>query len=248
MSHAQRPDPVQEMARRMAESIVNSPALEGLRRQSEEFAEAVQRYTQRTANRYAEQFVRTMAPAIAARNEQYAQAVAAFADQIRPQVAGYGEGFRLDVSRLNFDVLTIEPLSILPEDTRAGVARLLQETTDRLDAGELTADDVHDELLDTLAESARTFAAGQPAGLSWEAKKKLFLWFWGALVFLVLMQAQVESETVKELMEDAGGALLLVPPAVASAAVVWDKIQPDPDPDPDPDPGPDIEDGNDGAV
>jgi hypothetical protein len=61
------------------------------------------------------------------------------------------------------------------------------------------------------------------------------LWFWGILVFIALVQAQVQSDSVKELIEDAGGAMLIVGPTVAGAAYAWNKIHPNPDSDNDED-------------
>lgn len=90
-------------------------------------------------------------------------------------------------------------------------------------------EDVSPELLDTLTDSAASFADAQPSGMSWETKRTLFLWFWGILVFSALMQAQVQSDPVKELIEDASGAMLIVGPTVAVAAYAWNKTHPNPD-------------------
>jgi hypothetical protein len=211
------------MARRLADAIIDSPALERMRRQSEEFAAAVHSHSRRTANRYAEQFARTMAPAIAARNEQFVQAARAFSASA--MAAGYTDGFRLDVSRLNVDAVLASPFDALPAEQREWARRVVDEATAHVDD---TTGDLDEELLDTLADTARTFASSQPAGLSWAAQKKLFIAFWAILVFTVLVQAQVESEMAKELLEDAGGAMLVVSPLLLGAGWAWDKMNPDP--------------------
>lgn len=112
---------------------------------------------------------------------------------------------------------------------------LLAQIRDRQPTGEAAPEDVSAELLDTLTDSASAFASSQPSGMSWETKRTLFLWFWGILVFIALVQAQVQSDSVKELIEDAGGAMLIVGPTVAGAAYAWNKIHPNPDSDNDED-------------
>ncbi|MGP4048847.1 hypothetical protein [Streptomyces sp. 2A115] len=112
---------------------------------------------------------------------------------------------------------------------------LLARIKDRQPTDEAAPEDVSAELLDTLTDSAAAFAQSQPSGMSWETKRTLFLWFWGILVFIALVQAQVQSDSVKELIEDAGGAVLIVGPTVAGAAYAWNKIHPNPDSDNDED-------------
>ncbi|NIY64188.1 hypothetical protein [Streptomyces malaysiensis] len=114
---------------------------------------------------------------------------------------------------------------LVAHDIRRLALQAVQQTTSRLETEEATAGGIPDELLTAIADSAQIFVASQPVGLSWETRRNLFMWFWGLLVFIVVMQAQIQSETAKELLEDAGGAVLVAAPVVTGAAYVWNKIQ-----------------------
>ncbi|KOV95425.1 MULTISPECIES: hypothetical protein [unclassified Streptomyces] len=229
-------DPAQDLARRISESIVNSPAMENFRRQIAEFAatqtaplnEAVRHFNAAHQERFARQYTRIRAPAIEAGTNRLAQAVASFAEGMRTRYSDIDTGFRLDMSRLDIDAVLTSPFDALPADQREWARRAVDEATAHVDTAELV-DQVPDEMLDSLTDSARTFASAQPGGLSRAAQKKLFIGFVVTVFFLLLLQAQIESDAVKEFVEDAGGAMLVVTPTALGAAYVWDKLNPGPD-------------------
>lgn len=106
------------------------------------------------------------------------------------------------------------PLGGLP-DVPGGVAEVRAALND-VDLGEL-------------GDAGRAFAVREGRGLSWEAKKRLFLWFVGATLLCALVQAMVASEAAKELLEDGSTALTYVMPALAAASVGWDRLMPRPE-------------------
>ncbi|MGW6404922.1 hypothetical protein [Streptomyces sp. NPDC055134] len=239
MSHAQRPDPVQEMARRIGEVIANSPAMENFRRQSEIFAETLQRASRRNTERLGEQLAIAMAPALDASRSQIAAAATSLAQRVQAQLLELESGFRLDVSRLDIDAALAGPFDALPDEQRDWARRVVDEATAHVDTGDL-ADELPDEMVDSLTDSVQAFTAAQPAGLSRAVQRKLFIGFVVSVFFTVLLQAQIESDGIKEFMEDVGGAMLIVAPAAASAAYAWDKTHSEPV-------GDDGETENDGA-
>ncbi|MFF8953535.1 hypothetical protein ACF09I_32735 [Streptomyces sp. NPDC014940] len=229
-------DPMQDLGHRISESIANSPAMENLRRQIADYTaaqmaplnEAVRRFSAARQERIAQQYTRIMAPALEASTNQLARAIASLTDGMRTRYADIDTGFRLDVSRLDLDAVLAFPFDALPAEQRESARRAVDEATAHIDTAEL-ADEVPDEVLHSLADSARTFASAQPGGLSRAAQKKLFIGFVVTVFFLLLLQAQIESDAVKEFVEDAGGAMLIVAPTALGAAYVWDQMHPDPD-------------------
>ncbi|WP_406164547.1 hypothetical protein [Streptomyces sp. NBC_00996] len=149
---------------------------------------------------------------------------------MRTCYADVNTGFRLDVSRLNIDAALTSPFDALPAEQREWARRAVDEATAHVDTAEL-AGHVPNEMLDSLADSARTFASTQPVGLSRAAQKKLFIGFIITAFFLLLLQAQIDSNAVMEFVEDAGAAMLVVGPTAIGAAYVWDKMNPGPDED-----------------
>ncbi|WP_435607086.1 hypothetical protein [Streptomyces ardesiacus] len=229
----EQPDLAQDLSRRIRESIANSPVMENLRRQIDDLVaaqtaplnDAVRRINEAQQERFARQYTRIMAPAIAASTNQLAQAVVSLAGGMRTRYADIDTGFRLNISRLNIDTVLTSPFDALPAEQREWARRAVDEATARVDAAELV-DQVPDEMLDSLADSAHVFASAQPAGLSRAAQKKLFIGFIVSVFFLLLLQAQIESDAVKEFVEDAGGAMLVVAPTALGAAYIWDKLNP----------------------
>lgn len=88
--------------------------------------------------------------------------------------------------------------------------------------------------LEELGHQGVTFATTRGAGLPWETQRKLALYFAGVWVFLVLMQGMVQSEAVKELIENSELALPIALAAMAVTGKQFDKLFPPP--------------GNDGAA
>ncbi|MEU0597490.1 hypothetical protein ABZ484_04420 [Streptomyces sp. NPDC006393] len=179
----EQPDPIQDLARRISESMANSPAMENFRRQIAEFSaaqtgplnEAVRRFNAAHQERFAQQYAQIMAPALEASTNQLSQALASLAERLRIRYADIDAGFRLDVSRLdvsrlNIDAVLASPFDALPAEQREWARRAVDEATAHVDTAEL-ADEVFDEMLDSLADSARTFASAQPIGLSRAAQK-----------------------------------------------------------------------------
>ncbi|MFD7867355.1 hypothetical protein [Streptomyces sp. NPDC059783] len=115
---------------------------------------------------------------------------------------------------------------------------LLDDPADVQDEAEGVRAAVDEVDLGELGEAGRAFVAQEGRGLSWEAKKRLFLLFVGATLLLALVQAMVVNEAAKELLEDGSTALAYVVPALAAASVGWDRVMPRPE---DPDENPDTE-------
>ncbi|MFE1949947.1 hypothetical protein ACFW9D_05695 [Streptomyces sp. NPDC059524] len=167
-----------------------------------------------------------LAPNSRLRNALVHDATASFTAELQQHVADFNAQFTPGtnwVALLN----SLPPSDVITHDVQRAALQAIQQASRQ--PGPEAADGVPDELLAAMTDSAQTFASNQPAGLSWEARRNLFLWFWGILVFLILMQAQVQSETAKELLEDAGGAALVAGPVIAGAAYVYNKIQPNPE-------------------
>jgi hypothetical protein len=224
----EQPDPIQELARRIGESIANGPALENFRRVIAEVITTQAAPLSEAHRFFSAASQELLAPALEASATQLARTFASFTEGMRTQYADIDTGWRLDFSRLDIDAVLTSPFDALPAEQREWARRAVDEATAHVDTAEL-ADDVPDEMLDSLAGSARTFASAQPAGLSRAAQKKLFIGFIVTVFFLVLLQAQIESSAVKELVEDAGGAMLVIAPAAFGAAYVWDKTNPSPE-------------------
>jgi hypothetical protein len=233
MSPTYGPDPLQDLARQISESLtVHNPALESVRRsladamavRNAHVTEVLNQIGEGASARLGQQLTRLVAPALEASRAPINQAAAALAESARSQLAGVDTGFRLNLPRLDFDAVLASPFDALPAEQREWARQVVDEATAHVDAG--LAEETDGELLDTLADTARTFAAAQPAGLSWDAQKKLFVGFIVTVVFLLLLQAQIESDAVKELVEDAGGAALVIAPTALGAAFVWNKMNP----------------------
>ncbi|MFE3381331.1 hypothetical protein [Streptomyces anulatus] len=108
-------------------------------------------------------------------------------------------------------------------DTLARVAEMAAS----VDLDSQLSGDVSSDLVELGAQGV-TFAAAQGAGLSREVQLKLALYFVGTLVFFVLMQGMVQSEAVKELVENAGVAVPAAALAMAVTARQFDKLFPPP--------------------
>jgi hypothetical protein len=179
--------------------------------------------------RFGEYFARTVGPALQAHNDQIASAMSNWATRMVRNTAVHAPQTQLDAAQLRIDTALASPFDALPADQREWARRVVEEVTAGVDPDAAEPDDVPDHMLDELSQAARAFAQGQPATLSWDTKRTLFMWFWGVLVFPALMQAQVQSEAVKELMEDADATAPYVGAAMAVAAYAWSRTQHRPD-------------------
>ncbi|MFB6772824.1 hypothetical protein [Streptomyces sp. NPDC056337] len=222
-----------EWARHINESLAASPAMESIRRsladavnaQNTEVNEAIARLSEASRVQMAQTLTRALAPAIESSRQQLDQAATNWARHLRAQFAD-NSGFRLNVSRLNLDtVLATSSFDALPAAQREWARRIVEDATAGVDTDE--AADVPNEILDTLADTARTFSAAQPPGMSRSVQKKLFVGFIVTIFFLLLLQAQVESDAVKEMVENIGGAMLVVPLAAWGAARSFDMVIPE---------------------
>ncbi|MGW8557499.1 hypothetical protein [Streptomyces tubercidicus] len=226
MSHD--PDPSQELARQVGERLAANPAvMEGFRCLTAELA-ALQNTQRAQLFRFGEYCARVLAPALQAHNEQVSSAMNSWAARLVRNMAVHSPQFQFDVSRLDIDAVLASPFDALPAQQREWARHVVGEATARVDLDAPELDDVPDEMLDELSQAARAFADGQPATLSWETKRILFVWFWGVLVFLALMQAQVQNKAAKELMEDAAAATPYVAATMAAASAAWKRAQPNP--------------------
>ncbi|MFE7156951.1 hypothetical protein [Streptomyces sp. NPDC057636] len=228
MSHTSHPDPEQELVRRLGERLADPATLESYSRLFSGLA-AYQSTQRAQLIRFGEYFARAVGPALQAQNDQIASAMSNWATRMVRNMAVHAPQFQLDAAQLRIDTALVSPFDALPADEREWARRVVEEATAGVDPDAGEPDGVPNDMLDELSQAARAFAQGQPATLSWETKRTLFMWFWGVLVFLALMQAQVQSESVKELMEDAGATAPYVAAAVAVAAYAWNRTQPKPD-------------------
>ncbi|MEU8828823.1 hypothetical protein [Streptomyces sp. NPDC048636] len=223
MSDDQQPDYFEALARRIGQQIASGPAFEGFRGH---LADGLTP----SGDRWQEYVVQVLTPSLKSRSgDRGPDLTTAFTAELQRRVQDFYAHFTAGASWT--EALQAPPgAQLVTNDIRQRALQAVQQTADRLDTGEATAEGLPDELLTVIAESAQTFVASQPAGLSWETRRNLFMWFWAVLVFFVVMQAQVQSETAKELLEDAGGATLVAGPVVTGAAYIWNKVQPNPDP------------------
>ncbi len=111
-------------------------------------------------------------------------------------------------------------------DTLARVAEMAAS----LDLDAHLPGDVDGDLED-LGGQGVTFATAQGAGLSRETQRKLAMYFVATWVFLVLMQGMVQSEAVKELLENAELALPIAAAAMVVTGRQFDKLFPPPSDD-----------------
>ncbi|MGQ4482636.1 hypothetical protein [Streptomyces sp. SAS_276] len=228
MSHDPHSDPEQELVRRLGERLADPAVLEGYSLLFSGLA-ALQSTQHAWFVRSGEHFVRAVGPALQAQHDQIASVMSNWAMRMVRNTAVHAPQFQLDAAQLGIDTMLASPFDALPADQREWVRRIVEEATVGVDPEAGEPDDVPNDMFDELSQAARAFAQGQPATLSWETKRTLFIWFWGVLVFLALMQVQVQSEAVKELMEDAGATAPYVGAAAVVAAYVWNRTQPKPD-------------------
>lgn len=114
---------------------------------------------------------------------------------------------------------------------RMAVARTMEETYERAEAGTVP-DDVPDEAVAGFEEAALNFASSEARLLPPKAQRAAFIWFCGALVLIVAMQAAFTSDAADAVL---GKGLEYSPLAVAAMAVAskaWDRyVQQDADED-----------------
>lgn len=89
--------------------------------------------------------------------------------------------------------------------------------------------EVPDELVADFEEPAREFAAAEGRGLSWEKQRELFAYFMGMLVLAMLVQAMVQHEIVKEVLEDGTAASPVVGLVYWAAKKAWERVNPAPE-------------------
>lgn len=230
-----------EWARLVSQSLTTTPAREIARRALADIANvrtpgidaAIASATEAGRAQAGRALTRALAPLLESSRAQLDQAAASLGRQLSEQyLAGLRPAERLDLGLGLDSILAASSFDALPAAQRDWARRIVEEATVGVDTSlDSAADeipDVPDEMLDTLADTARAFTDAQPAGLSRAAQKKLFIGFIVTVLFLLLLQAQVESDAVKEFVEDAGGAMLVVTPAALGAAYIFDKMNPGP--------------------
>ncbi|GAB2795340.1 hypothetical protein GCM10027073_29310 [Streptomyces chlorus] len=106
----------------------------------------------------------------------------------------------------------------------ATASRVLDDAYRTAEAGGAT-DDVPDDLVTGLADTARTFAASQEGFgfLTPERQRQLFVYFWGLLVLAALMQASFTSETADTVIEKTIALSPAFALTVVAAGKGWDK-------------------------
>nr|WTB35158.1 hypothetical protein OG781_41990 [Streptomyces sp. NBC_00830] len=133
-------------------------------------------------------------------------------------------GFSFDTTGLERILGNLDALRQLNLDARAAAARILEESYATAEAG-TASDEVPEELLTTLEESARSFAATESGLLPDKAQRTAFIWFIGITVFLALMQAAVSSEAAKEMIENSSSITPVAAVAMLAAGRSWDRVK-----------------------
>lgn len=87
--------------------------------------------------------------------------------------------------------------------------------------------------LDVIGVQGMAFVTAEGQGLSREAQRRLLVWFVAFAVFGILLQGVMQSDAVKELVEDSGMVMPVAAAAMVIAGRQFDKVFPRPDGDPD---------------
>lgn len=128
----------------------------------------------------------------------------------------------LDMSGLDRVLQDVGAWHALDAEQRASATHVLDDVYQV--AQSRSEDEIPDDLIVELAETAQTFAASQDGLLTPERQRQLFVYFCGLLVLLALMQASFTSEQVDAVIEKT---IALSPAAVlamAAAGKSWDKF------------------------
>lgn len=123
------------------------------------------------------------------------------------------------LARLLQDVQAVQ----LTDAQWVSASRVLDDAYRSAEAG--TADDVPDDLVAGLADTAQTFASSHE-GLGFltpERQRQLFAYFCGLLLLAALMQASFTSETADAVIEKTIAYSPAFVLAVAAAGKAWDK-------------------------
>jgi hypothetical protein len=129
-----------------------------------------------------------------------------------------------DTTGLSRMLQDVEAWRALDAEQQTATAQALDDAYHSADTAH--PDDVPDDLITGLEESARDFASAQGGLLTPERQRQLFVYFCGLVVLLALMQASFTSETADAVIEKT---ITLAPAAIltmAAAGTAWDRIMP----------------------
>src|SRR5690606_34158577 len=110
---------------------------------------------------------------------------------------------------------------------RADTARILEESFHAAQVGD--TQQVPDDLVAGLGDSARQFAEERDGFISPEMQRQLFMYFCGLVVLLALMQASLTSETADALIEKSIALSPVAVVAMAASGKAWDRYVRRPD-------------------
>jgi hypothetical protein len=235
-----------ETIRRVAAVIADGPAMQGVRRHIAEYqaaqaqqltgiSEAINRREQERAARFSQQIAQAVLPGIEQRRALINQAMDAYGRSVREYVARQGQlSYSFDTTGLERMLAALDANRIVAAETRQRTARLLADAYDAADTGTATDDDVSEDLVAELEEAARDFAARQGGGLSPKAQRSAFIWFWGIIIFLSLMQAAFTNDAVKEIIDESACLAPYAGVAMMAAGKAWDRCSGQPESGDDP--------------
>ncbi|MFI8308825.1 hypothetical protein ACIF80_36615 [Streptomyces sp. NPDC085927] len=177
---------------------------------------------ERMGRRWADQINETLAAALPSWRTGIDDAVEALARAAAQQVqALHRIDLSFDTTGLNRVLQDVEAWQVLDAEQRMTASRLLDDAYQTAEAS--SADEVPDDLVANLAETARSFAASQDGFLTPERQRQLLVYFCGLLMLAALMQASFTSEAADAVIEKT---MALSPAAVLTMAVAgkaWDK-------------------------
>ncbi|MFE6808622.1 hypothetical protein ACFVEN_44265 [Streptomyces sp. NPDC057681] len=203
-----------------------------------------QRIDQATAERHArmneefnQQIAAVILPGLEARRDIIERATSAQGEIARRAIADMmARTFSPDVTGIDDYLERLDALHTLNRDARAAAATALRGSyIEAQSAGTHQADTA---LIASLEETARDFVRTEGRSLSWQAQRRAFVWFVGALVFIALMHAMVTNDMAKELLEDGSTAMPYAGAAMLAAGAAFDRVNRRPE----------DEDGQDDAI
>nr|BAK19802.1 hypothetical protein [Streptomyces rochei] len=237
MSTSDAPEPLLEFTRRasLAVSQVN-PQINPLATALETFGRAlagqaaalntvIEAQQRQLGQQWAERIGQTLARALPSVQVDIDRALEALARFVAGQaeVLRHAE-FTLDTSGLDHAFQDLEAWRSLDSGQRTAAARLLDGSYRRADRGQ--AEEVPDELVAELEETARDFARTQSGLLSPERQRQLFVYFCGLLVLVALLQASFTSDAADAVIDKTISFSPAAVLAMAAAGKAWDLFAP----------------------
>lgn len=235
MSTSDLPQPALDAAQRAAAALSQMEpiraALDALGRSLSEQAAAlnagIQAQQERLGRQWAEWISQALAVSLPSLQNDLNQAAEALARTAAQQIQALGRiELTFDTTGLDRILQSVEAWHTLDAGQRTTATQVLD---DAYRSADLSREEVSDDLVAGLEETARDFTLVQNGFLTPELQRQAFVYFCGLLMLLVLMQASFTSDTADAVIEKT---VALSPAAVlmmVAAGKAWDRFMPRPE-------------------